>query len=278
PQTFASGAIPFRPRMRPATILRSQTGKVVEIAEGRGRVLFNGTTIHGAERLLADDGTPVAGPPEKLTYYYDGGPFAEAISAARARAGGMLPRVALVGLGVGALACSRVSGETWNIYEIDPELVRLSTESGLFRTMPTCAPNQKVIIGDARLTLADATAPFDLIILDAYSSDNVPVHLLTREAMQLYRSLLTPNGEIIMNMTNRNIELTDIVAASAEAANLRMIHKRDPATPDFGKTFHARADIAVLARDEGDFGALDREAGWTAPKRDPDLRTWTDDF
>ena len=252
--------------------------KVVDVAEGRARVLFHGTTIHGAERLLADDGTPVGRMPEKLTYYYDGGPFEEAISAARARAGGRLPRVALVGLGVGALVCSRAPDETWAIYEIDPELVRLSTESGFFRTMPTCAPNQKVIIGDARLTLADATEPFDLIILDAYSSDNVPVHLLTREAMELYRSLLTPHGEIVMNITNRNIELTDIVAASAEAANLHMVHKRDPVMSDFSKTFHASADIAVLARDEGDFGALDRKAGWAPPKRDPDFRTWTDDY
>jgi hypothetical protein len=252
--------------------------KVVDFAEGRVRLLFNGTTIHGAERLRENDGTPVAGRPEKLTYYYDGGPFEEAIAAARARAGGRLPHVALVGLGVGALACSRAPDEVWNIYEIDPELVRLSTQSGLFRTMPTCAPDQKVIVGDARLTLADAKEPFDLIILDAYSSDNIPVHLLTREAMELYRSLLRPNGEIVMNITNRNIALTDVVAASAAAANLRMIHKRDPFTPDFNTTFRARADIAALARDEKDFGALGPETGWTTPALDSGFRTWTDDY
>ena len=77
--------------------------------------------------------------------------------------------------------------------------------------------------------------------------------------MALYRSLLTPDGEIVMNITNRNIELTDIVAASAEAADLHMVYKRDPAMPDFSTTFRARAAIAVLARDERDFGALDRE-------------------
>src|SRR6202142_4251238 len=105
--------------------------------------------------------------PKQLTYYYQGGPFEEAINAARAVQGGRLPRVALVGLGVGALACSRAPGESWSLFEIDPELVRISTQSGLFRTMPTCAPDIKVIVGDARLTLTDASEPFDLMILDA---------------------------------------------------------------------------------------------------------------
>jgi len=270
----------YEPGFGHAVYARSFFGvhKVVDSADGRVRLLFHGTTIHGAERLLGNDGIPVPGQPEKLTYYYDGGPLEEAIAATRARAGGRLPRVALVGLGVGALACSRAPSENWNIYEIDPELVRLSTESGLFRTMPICAPDQKVVVGDARLTLADAKEPFDLIILDAYSSDNVPVHLLTREAMALYRSILRPNGAIVMNITNRNIGLTDVVGASAQAANLRMIHKRDPATPDFKTTFWAPADVAVLARDEKDFGALGPESGWTAPALDPSFRPWTDDY
>ena len=95
----------------------------------------------------------------------------------------------------------------------------------------------------------------------------MPVHLLTREAMELYRSRLTSNGVIVMNITNRNIALTDAVAASARAAGLRAIHKRDPATPDFNTTFHARAEIAVLAKREEDFGALTAEKDWTAGAR-----------
>jgi len=270
----------YEPGFTHATYARSFFGvhKVVDFADGRVRLLFHGTTIHGAERLLENDGAPVSGPPEKLTYYYDGGPFEEAIDAIRARAGGKLSRVALVGLGVGALACSRKEGEDWTVYEIDPELVRLSTQSGLFRTMPTCGRDLKIVIGDARLTLADEKAPFDLIILDAYSSDNVPVHLLTREAMALYRSLLSQNGAIVMNITNRNIGLTDIVAASAEAAGLKALEKRDPKAPDFNKTFHARAEIAVLAKSETDFGALSAATGWTAPSPAPGFRTWTDDY
>ena len=137
--------------------------KIVDFADGKARLLFHGAIVHGAERLTTNDGAPVAGRPEQLTYYYQGGPFEEAIDAARAAQGGRLPRVALVGLGVGALACSRAPGESWSIYEIDPELVRISTQSGLFRTMPTCGADMRVIVGDARLTLTDAREPFDLI-------------------------------------------------------------------------------------------------------------------
>jgi spermidine synthase len=129
------------------------------------------------------------------------------------------------------------AGESWSIYEIDPELVRISTESGLFRTMPTCGPDMRVVVGDAQLTLTDAREPFDLMILDAYSSDNIPVHLLTREAMRLYESLLTPHGKIVMNITNRNMDLTDIVSSSAHAVGLAVRHKRDGSGPDFSTTF-----------------------------------------
>jgi hypothetical protein len=263
-----------------ATYVRSFFGvhKIVDVDEGRARLLFHGTTIHGAERLKDDSGNPVRGVPEALTYYYAGGPYQEAIAAARANAGGRLPRVALVGLGVGALACSRQADEDWTFYEIDPELVRIATTSGLFRTMPTCAAGQKVITGDARLTIADAPEPFDLILLDAYSSDTVPVHLLTQEAMSLYEKMLRPGGVIAMNITNRNIKLTDVVAASAHAAGLVMIHKVDPAPVDFAKTYHARAEIAVLGRDPRDFGRLGSETGWSKPAIDPGLRTWTDDY
>ena len=252
--------------------------KIVDFADGKARLLFHGAIVHGAERLMTNDGAPVAGRPEQLTYYYQGGPFEEAIDAVRAAQGGRLPRVALVGLGVGALACSRAPGESWSIYEIDPELVRISTQSGLFRTMPTCAPDIKVVVGDARLTLTDAHEPFDLMILDAYSSANIPIHLLTREAMRLYESLLAPHGKIVMNITNRNMDLTDIVSSSANAVGLTVRHKRDDSAPDFSATFHAAAHIAALARDEKDFGALVPENGWRPAAADPSFRTWTDDY
>ncbi len=252
--------------------------KVLDIEVGRARVLVHGTTIHGAERLIGDDGVAVSGRPERLTYYYEGGPLDEALSAARARAGGSLPRVALVGLGVGALACASAPGEDWSVYEIDPELIWLSVRSGLFRTMSACGPDMRIVLGDARLSLAKEKQPFDLIILDAYSSDNVPVHLLTGEAMELYRSLLAPHGIIVMNISNRNMELAEVVAASAAAANLKMVSKSDLSKPNFPATFHLPAEVAALTRDASDFGILGPTRGWKSVPVDPRFRTWTDDY
>ena len=149
---------------------------------------------------------------------------------------------------------------------------------GLFQTMPICAPDMRIVLGDARLTLGKEKQPFDVIILDAYSSDNVPVHLLTGEAMELYRSLLAPHGVIIMNITNRNMELAEVVAASAAAADLKMVSKSDLSKPKFDVAFHAAAEVAALARDASDFGVLGPACGWKSVPADPGFRTWTDDY
>ena len=143
-----------------------------------------------------EDGTPVAGPPAPQTYYYFGGPFAEAISAARAAHGG-LDRVAIVGLGTGALACHRRDGEHWTFFEIDPEVIRIARDPHLFEFVSSCAPEAPVVIGDARLTLEASPQRYDLIVLDAFSSDTIPVHLLTREAVAGYLSKLSPHGVIV---------------------------------------------------------------------------------
>ena len=270
----------YEPRAGHVVYARSFYGvhKVLDVDGGRARMLMHGTTVHGAERLVGDDGVAVSGRPERLTYYYQGGPLDEALSAARAQAGGRLPRVALVGLGVGAMTCARLPGEDWRVFEIDPELVRLSVHSGLFRTMPTCAPDVPIALGDARLTLTKETSLFDVIVLDAYSSDNVPVHLLTKEAMALYRSRLSPHGVILMNISNRNIELAEVVAASAAAAHLTMVSKRDPLGQPLDKAFHLPAEIAALAREPADLGALDAAHGWRPAISNPGFVTWTDDY
>ena len=270
----------YEPRAVHVVYARSFYGvhKVLDVDGGRARMLMHGTTIHGAERLLGDDGIAVSGRPERLTYYYQGGPLDEALSAVRAQAGGRLSRVALVGLGVGALTCARLPGEDWRVYEIDPELVRLSVHSGLFRTMPTCAPDVPIVLGDARLTLTKEQSQFDVIVLDAYSSDNVPVHLLTKEAMALYRSRLSPHGVILMNISNRNMELVEVVAASATAANLKMVSKLDRLGQPLDKAFHLPAEIAALARETTDLGPLDPAHGWKPAVSDPRFLTWTDDY
>ena len=102
--------------------------------------------------------------------------------------------VAVVGLGAGSLACHRRDGETWTFFEIDPEVVRLARDPNMFRFLSSCAPEAPVVLGDARLTLAASAQQFDLIVLDAFSSDAIPTHLLTREALRGYLARLSPHG------------------------------------------------------------------------------------
>src|SRR5262249_52669508 len=153
------------------------------------------------------------------TYYYFGGPISEAIGAARA-AQGALREVAAVGLGTGSLACHKRDGERWTFFEIDPEVVRLARNPERFSFIAACAPGLPIVLGDARITLRAAAQQSDLIVLDAFSSDSIPVHLLTQEAFAGYLSRLPPHGVIVAHISNRHMELGRVVAAVGAANGL----------------------------------------------------------
>ena len=270
----------YQPGQNKTETARSFFGvhKVVESANGAFRMLLHGTTVHGAQQLT-DGGRPVGARPEPLTYYYFGGPISEAIEAARA-ARGSLARVAVVGLGVGSLACHARAGEQFRFYEIDPEVVRIARDATKFRFLSTCAPRNDVVLGDARLTLADAPAGFDLIILDAFSSDVVPVHLLTREAVSLYLGKLAEHGLIVFHISNRYLELASVIAEVAGTLDLVTYVKTDQARdPErFGQNMYAVAEVAAVARREPDLAALKGRDGWQRRDADASVRAWTDDY
>jgi len=274
--SFAVTAL-WRPGIAPIETARSFFGvhKVAEINGGTARVLYHGTTIHGAQRLRNDDGTPVTGPLVAQTYYYPGGPFAEAIAAARA-AQGSLDRVAVVGLGTGSLACLSKRREHWTFFEIDPEVIRIARDPRRFEFLSKCAPDAPVVTGDARLTLESSTDRYDLIVLDAFSSDTIPVHLLTREAVAGYLSKLTPHGVIVMHISNRHLDLAPVVANVAQTLGLTAFLKEDNSAGDLLTTLKANARLAVLARNAADTGSI---AGtWTALPSDRSSALWTDDY
>src|SRR5690606_3097493 len=125
-------------------------------------------------------------------------------------AAGRLERVAVLGLGVGAMACHARAGQSWTFYEIDPLVVRVAQDASLFTFLSDCAPNADVIVGDARLELAkQPPAAYDLVLADAFSSDSVPTHLITSEAMQLYLDRVSENGVVLIHVSNRNLALPD---------------------------------------------------------------------
>jgi spermidine synthase len=247
--------------------------QIVETADGRFRLLYHGTTVHGAERL-ADLS---AAAPEPLTYYYRGGPISESIEAVRA-VRGSLRQVAVVGLGSGTLSCYKAKGEQWTFFEIDPAVARIARDPALFTYISACAPDIAVVLGDARLTLAASPQRYDLIVLDAFSSDVVPVHLLTREAIDSYLARLEPGGVITLHLSNKYMELASVVAALAAEQGLAACFKDDDRTPPVPFDYKANASVAVLARNRADLGDVPQKRGWHEIKPAPAVRVWTDDY
>jgi hypothetical protein len=250
--------------------------QVVDTADGRYRLLYHGTTVHGGERV-ADIAARAGARPEPLTYYYPGGPFSEGIEAVRTARRG-LGRVAVAGLGAGTLACYKHDNEQWTFFEIDPAVVRIARDPRFFTYISACAPDLPVVLGDARLTLAGSAQQYDLIILDVFSSDAIPVHLLTREALSGYLARLESGGAILIHITNKYMELASVVAAMAAAEGLVIYHKQDerPAAVPFD--YKANVSLAALARRRGDLGDLPDRPGWHELKPVAGVSAWTDDY
>ena len=142
-----------------------------------------------------------------------------------------------------------------------------------------CTPGAKVVVGDGRLTLAEAAGSYDLIVLDAFSSDSVPVHLLTREALAMYAAKLAPGGAIIFNISNRYMALDAVVGRSAAANGLLALHAADkPSATDFKERLSSAAIVAVVARREEHFGGIAASEPWRRAETQPASRTWTDDY
>jgi hypothetical protein len=191
------------------------TNRVVLSSDGRHRMMQHGTTLHGAQRIVNDDGTPVIGRPPAATYYYTEGAMPRGLELARASVPGKPISVAVLGLGTGALACYAKAGENWKYYEIDPMVARIARNPKLFNMMDTCLPGSPIVIGDARIMLrAEPDAAFNYMLIDAFSSDAIPVHLMTKEAIEGYFAKLAPGGVIGVHISNRFLDLTATVAAT----------------------------------------------------------------
>ena len=172
--------------------------------EGRKHLLFQGTTIHGAQS--ADEATRL----RPLAYYYPTGPAGQIFAInSKARANG---KVAVVGLGTGALACHGAPTQKFTFYEIDPMVEKIARDEKLFTYLRDCPPKIEVVIGDARTSLKKSpTGNYDLFVLDAFSSDVVPTHLLTREALELYLHNVTADGLLLVHISNRYMDLAPVL-------------------------------------------------------------------
>jgi hypothetical protein len=251
--------------------------QVVETIDRTHYLLINGTTIHGEMRVRDASGIPVLGRPEPSNNYYFGGALSDAIEATRG-ARGMLSQVAIIGLGAGSLACHRQEGERWTFFEIDPEVMRIARDPRLFRFLSACAPAAPIVLGDGRLALAATSERYNLIVLDAFSSHAIPVHLLTREAFASYLLRLAQHGVIVAHVSNRHLELVSVVAAVAAAEGLVAYVKYDRPPFDPDHPFRAPGNVVALARSSADFGDLPARKGWHSVVNNRDVAAWTDDY
>ena len=250
--------------------------KIVVTPHGQYHVLMHGTTIHGAQKFQNSDGTPVTGRPEPITYYHKDGGIGQAIAAIRERKGAAL-RVAVIGVGSGTLTCAAEPGESWKFFEIDQTMVDTASDPKYFSYIKNCAPDFKPVIGDARLTFArEPDGVYDLIIVDAYSSDAIPIHLATKEAMAIYKAKLAPQGAVVMHVSNRHLELESVVVGIADANDLKSwVYDEDSGRDD---EYIFSTDVVVSAREEADVGSLASNDKWAETEPTEGQRVWTDDY
>ncbi|MEW5915545.1 MAG: fused MFS/spermidine synthase [Gemmatimonadota bacterium] len=234
-------------------------------------VLTSGTTTHGGQNRVPEKRT------EPLTYYHRGGPlgqfFQSTLTDIQSR------RIAAVGLGAGTVACYAKPGDAWTFYEIDPVMVRIANTPRLFTYLRDCPAKPEIVLGDARLSLALAPdSSLDLILLDAFSSDAIPVHLLTREALSLYMRKVRPNGIVLLHISNRYLELQPVVVELARDARLAGAIGEYDVTPEERLELKHGSRWVALARSPLTLASLTRQPHWRALPPQADVEVWTDDF
>ncbi|WP_296675216.1 spermidine synthase [Novosphingobium sp.] len=233
------------------------------------RTLAHGTTLHG---IQSTDPALIRQP---LSYYGPTSGAGLAFSQAQALYGSGA-RLGVVGLGAGSLACYKRPGEAWTFFEIDPLVLAYSVKR-TFTYLKDCAPEARVVIGDARLELARiAPASFDMLAVDAFSSDAIPLHLMTDEALGVYERALSPKGMMLIHISNRFIDLEPVLAADAKKRGLFAVKRND--VPDTSAGFSPSLWIA-MSRDPQAIAGL--QAGtklqsWEKLGK-PAKTVWTDD-
>ena len=236
------------------------------------RLLFHGTTIHGAQNSE----------PAKhlipLSYYHRTGPAGQVLLAA-AR-GGAASKVAIVGLGTGALACHGAAAQEFTFFEIDPMVEQIARDPRLFTYLRDCPPKIDVIIGDARLSLVSAPSYyFDIFVLDAFSSDVIPTHLLTRQALELYLRKLSDDGILLIHISNRHMDLAPVLDRLAKELELTALIQDDfDLTPEEIAEGKSPSRWMLLSRDRRAADTFASGPRWQRLDGRLGGDLWTDEF
>ncbi len=230
------------------------------------RRLRHGTTIHGMQYI---------NPAKKCvatSYYHQAGPVGQILEVFNAKP--TSTTVAAIGLGAGTLGTYASPRQHWDFYDIDPTVVRLASDPRYFTFLSECtAAPYRVIMGDARLRLGDAAAhQYGLIVMDAFSSDSVPTHLLTRQAIDLYLSKLAEDGLLAFHVSNRYLDFEPLLSGLSRQARLSAFIRADNELDQPGKF---RSVWVVFARTDSALGLIANDSNWRRVKGDV---IWSDDF
>ncbi|MBI2235178.1 MAG: fused MFS/spermidine synthase, partial [Micavibrio aeruginosavorus] len=213
---------------------------------------------------------------QPITYYSPHGALGDALSLL----GAPEQKVSIIGLGVGAIACITRPGRSYDYYEIDPDVVKIAEDRRYFTYLSDCGSPYKTIIGDGRLKMAEAQdGIYDMVIVDAFSSDNIPVHILTLEALQIYSKKLKPGGIMLYHISNRHLDLEPVLKVLARDAGYEAVIKMTPADPlpEDPKILYQKSIYVAMTRSPEQIATL-KAKGWEDMVAPEGFRTWTDDY
>ena len=253
--------------------------EIMRVPSGYFRTLLHGTTLHGAQRL-ADNKLKPVDDTVPTTYYYPQSPIGLTIAKRREILGTEKGHYGIVGLGTGSSACHKQEGETWKFFEIDPVVIRIAKNPKNFTFVSKCQPDIDIAVGDARLTIAkEPDASFDLFIIDAFTSDAIPVHMLTKEAVELFLRKLKPEGVVVLHTSNRHLDLEGVLASTLKVlpegtAGVVMQDRRADRRKYPGQT---GSSVVIFTKSAA---ALEpyRSLEGVSEREDRGLRAWTDDY
>ena len=243
---------------------------------GKYHSLLHGTTLHGKQSIDPKRRN------EPLSYFTIDSPIGQFFASVKPQ---KLSQVAVLGLGVGTLAAYAQPGQAWTFYEIDPTVEKIARDPRYFTFLQDAKAPYKVILGDGRLQLAQVPdRAYDLLIMDAFSSDSIPVHLVTKEAFQLYFRKIKASGWLLVNISNRYIDLEPVLGAIAHNLGLVAIHQQEGEISQTEKAMGKSASHwVILTQKSENFGSLLQDPRWeaiasTQTRSSPETLIWTDDY
>lgn len=236
--------------------------------------LINGRTYHGMQKMLPEPST------DPLAYYHPDGPLGDIFAMLNSDRD--LREIGVIGLGAGTIATYARPTQTVTFFEIDPVMRDIARNEEWFTFLSDSKGDTRIVMGDARLQMETvADGKYDVLILDAFSSDAIPAHLITREAIELFLRKLNPEGVLVLHISNKYLRLEPLCAALADRLELRARHRRDE--PERGSrkkwsSTRALSHVVAMTRRTSDLGKLEEDPRWRELRKENDVQVWTDSY